>query len=312
MSLNQNKKPNFLIVGAAKAGTTSLYNYLRGHAEIFLPERKELRFFSGMKGNFVGPGDDDLNRSIVNSFDEYMNYFQNQNGEKIIGDVSPDYLYYYKNSVQRIRAYLDEPRILIILRNPVERAFSHYLNFIRVGREKLTFEQALRCLNERKKQNWEWAWQYLEVGLYYEQVREYLKNFRYVRIYLFDDLVNNSIFVIRDICEYLDIDSNYVPADISTKYNHSNIPRNKFLQDLLYYQSNYLSESIKNNFKKFLSRNLIDVAKNKLANMNYNKAEISLSTRIRLELYFRENIYKLQELIGRDLSSWLPNLNENV
>lgn len=312
MSLNQNKKPNFLIVGAAKAGTTSLYNYLRGHPEIFLPERKELRFFSGMKGNFVGPGDDDLNRSIVNSFDEYMNYFQNQNGEKIIGDVSPDYLYYYKNSIQRIRAYLDEPRILIILRNPVERAFSHYLNFIRVGREKLTFEQALRCLNERKKQNWEWAWQYLEVGLYYEQVREYLKNFRYVRIYLFDDLVNNSIFMIRDICEYLDIDSNYVPADVSTKYNHSNIPRNKFLQDLLYYQSNYLSESIKNNFKKFLSRNLIDVAKNKLANMNYNKAEISLSTRIRLELYFRENIYKLQELIGRDLSSWLPNLNENV
>ena len=92
---NKRKMPNFLIVGAARCGTTSLYQWLRQHPEIYIPNKKECRYFSKMPKNFKGPGDEKVNNSIIHSFSEYESLFDEVKDEKAIGDISPDYLFYY-------------------------------------------------------------------------------------------------------------------------------------------------------------------------------------------------------------------------
>ena len=299
------KLPNFLIVGTAKAGTTSLYYYLKEHPEIYLsPTRKELRFFSGMRGDFKGPKDEAVNKSITKSLEEYRQFFLNVTDEKAIGDISPDYLYYYSTAVKNIKKYLKDPKIIIVLRNPVDRAFSQYLHFLRDGREHLSFEEAIKSERTRKESNWEWAWRYTEVGFYYKQVKAYLENFSEVRIYLYDDLRSNIKKILKDIFLYLFVDDSFIPSNISEKFNVSGIPKNKLLHKFLT-KKNPVKSAITPFVKIIIAENTKRRLKNKLLQKNLEKPQMKPETREYLINLYREDILKLQDLIKRDLSHWL-------
>jgi len=298
------KLPNFLIVGAAKAGTTSLYYYLREHPEIYLPEVKELRFFSAMPGNFRGPGDERVNKTIIKSLEEYKLHYIHVNHEIAIGDVSPDYLYFYKNSIPRIKKILKDPKIIIILRNPIERAFSQYLHFVRDGREKLSFEEALKAEEQRREQNWEWAWYYKDVGFYYKQVKAFLENFSEVKIYLYEDFKRNPLNIIQDLYKFLGVDISFVPSNIGLRYNVSGIPRNKILHYFLT-QNNILKSSIKPFIKALIPKHTRRKILEKILQKNLVKPQMKPETREYLKELYKDDILKLQELIKRDLSHWL-------
>src|SRR6056297_715161 len=175
-----NVLPDFLVVGASKSGTSSIYHYLKQHPDIFLSdEQKEGRYFSRMKGNFNGPGDSGINEYIIPDIEHYRPLFNNHSNEKAVGDISPEYLYFHQQAIPLIKKILgDETKIIIILRSPVERAFSGYMHFKRDKRESLSFEEALEKEEERLNNNWIWAWQYKNSGLYYKQVKAYLDNFK--------------------------------------------------------------------------------------------------------------------------------------
>src|SRR6056297_2673206 len=184
-----NLLPDFLIVGASKSGTSSIYHYLNQHPEIFLSNiQKEGRYFSQMKGNFSGPGDTRVDAAIIRNIEQYKMLFQNYNNEKAVGDISPEYLWFHERAIPLIKSVLGtEVKIIIISRSPVERAYSGYLHFKRDTRETLSFEEALEKEDERKQKNWIWAWQYKHSGLYYEQVKAYLDNFENTKVIIFDD-----------------------------------------------------------------------------------------------------------------------------
>ena len=299
------KLPNFLIVGAAKAGTTSLYHYLKEHPEIYLcNERKELRFFSSMKGNFQGPGDDNVNSSIIKTLDDYIEHFKHAQMEHTIGDVSPDYLYYYSNSIKNIKKVIIDPKIIIILRNPIDRTYSHWSHFVRDYREKLSFMEALNAEKERMRKRWEWAWFYKDVGLYYKQVKAYLENFDQVKIYLFDDLKKDTLGLVQDIYRFLGVEDSFVPTSISKKFNVSGVPKNRFLQRFLLHD---------NTFRKILRSAVRVLVPNgekrqkivlKLRRGNLKKEPMPLEAREYLRDFFKEDILMLQDLIRRDLSHW--------
>jgi len=153
------KLPNFLIVGAPKSGTTSLYYYLKEHPEIYMSKLKEPHFFSKECKNlpFRGPKDESLGSTkYMNlTWEDYQNLFKGAITYKAVGEASADYLYYFKCSIKNIKKYLGNPKIIIILRNPIERAFSAYLHMLRDGREYLSFREALHMEEERKKNNWD-------------------------------------------------------------------------------------------------------------------------------------------------------------
>ena len=119
--------PNFLIIGAAKSGTTALYRYLYDHPEIYMSERKELHYFSYPETSKLTKGPHTYKRLSVSTLAEYMTFFDGARDEIAIGEASPSYLY-LPGTAERIYQLLPNVKIIAILRNPVERAFSAYMH----------------------------------------------------------------------------------------------------------------------------------------------------------------------------------------
>ena len=229
--LKQDNPVDFLIVGAAKTGTTTLFETLSKHPGIFIPQRKECRYFSCTHGEFAGPGPQYAN-NVIHSLQEYRLLFKKAKPGQLCGDISPDYLYYYRNAVRKILEEKDAHiPIIIILRNPIDRAYSSYLYHVRDGREKLGFEAALDAEEERRASNWAWGWFYIEGGLYAEQVKAYMDNFERVLLLFYEkDIVTGQ--ATKKILDFLDLETvPEVPENIHA--NTSGYPRNHFLHKMI-------------------------------------------------------------------------------
>ena len=204
--------PNFLIIGAAKAGTTSLYSYLKQHPQIYMSAVKEPRFFAPE----IYTDYNNVARSGVKevpfTLEEYEQLFADVTTEIAIGEASTEYLY-FPDVAARIKERIPEVKLIAILRNPVERAFSAFCYQLRDDYEPLTFEAALEVESERIKQGYRQGWHYQKVGFYYEQVKRYLDTFEpeKIKIYLHEELIGNSIGVTQDIYSFLGVDTNFVP-----------------------------------------------------------------------------------------------------
>jgi len=295
--------PNFLILGAAKAGTTALYHYLQEHPEIYMSSWKEPGFFAfeGEQLDFCGPEDKNrINQWSVTTIDGYSAMFKDVSNEKAIGEATPLYLYFPK-SCERIKHYIPEAKLIAILRNPVERAFSNYVWTISDGVESLNFSQALQAEKRRINDNWGPRWRYKAQGFYYAQLKSYFETFdsRQIKIYLYEDFTSEPVALIQDLFRFLDIDDTFIPH-MSRKYNVSGTPRNKALHEFL-----SKSNTIKSIFKPLLP---LKFRRNIQANLRHkNLSQPKLEPAIRKQLLgeYREDILKLQNLIQRDLSTWL-------
>ncbi len=295
--------PNFLIIGAAKAGTTALYRYLNEHPQIYMSPKKEPQFFAleGEKADFQGPGDG-IKYTYITEFEAYCELFDNVVNELAIGEASPWYLYEPK-APERIQHYIPNAKLIAILRDPVERAYSNFLNSVREDLEPLNdFVQAMEAESERINSNWSPRWFYKQRGFYYIQLKRYFDQFdrNQLKVYLYEDLQSDPIGLMQDIFQFLGVDETFVP-DTSQKHNVSLIPRNKVLNKL-FRQPN----SIKSILKPFLPSRLRKQVKTNLINLNLQKKP-QLQPEVRKQLIeeYREDILKLQELIQRDLSRWL-------
>ncbi|MDJ0898378.1 MAG: sulfotransferase [Xenococcus sp. MO_188.B8] len=297
--------PNFLLIGAQKAGTTALSHYMKQHSQIYISPIKEPGFFDfeGQKPNFLGPGDRELFSHVSTDIESYRRLFQGVSNEIAIGEATTWYLY-SSRAPERIQYYIPNVKLIVILRNPVDRAYSAYLHVIRDGRELITdFAQALLEEETRINQNWEYLWHYKQMGFYYAQLKRYfdLFNKNQIRVYLYEDLKDNPVALMQDICRFLNVDETLITGS-PPRRNVSGIPKNKFLDYLLKKQN---FKWLKTPFKLFLSSKMRENIIVNLNNKNLIKPQISPAARIQLAKMYREDILKLQELIERDLSSWL-------
>lgn len=295
------KLPNFLIIGAAKAGTSSLHYYLSQHPQIFMPTLKEPKFFAleGEALNFQNP-DQAINHDSITNLGEYKNLFSQVTDEIAIGEASPIYLYSEK-SAHRIKQYIPETKLIIILRNPVERAFSCYTHLRREGYETLSFEDSLQAENQRIKNNWAHLWHYREAGFYAKQLKPYLNLFNreQIKIFLFDDLCRDSMALLQEIYDFLGADAGFVP-DLD-KRNVSGMPKSLLLQKLLF-RGNFLRDAFLSVFPRSLYGDF--VKRIKKWNMG-EKPSLNPDTRMHLKSIYHDDILELQGLIQKDLSMWL-------
>lgn len=292
--------PDFLIVGAAKAGTTSLYYYLGQHPEIGFPKLKEPKYFSSKHLVFPhrGVGDVTVDNFAVKTFDDYANLFSGLSAYKRAGEASPDYLYYHELTVPEIQTVLGDVPILIILRNPVDRAFSAYTYLVRDSREKLPFRDALSAEEERLSNNWDFIWGYKKAGLYYEQVKSFLENFSKVKIIFLEEMKKNPHKCLKEIYRILEVNE-YFKARVNIEHNPSGVPKNLFAKYLLS-RENTGSVFVREVLKKFVPRSILEnVAKKSLQRMH-----ISEEDKIYLTDYYSTDIGKLETLIGKYLSFW--------
>jgi len=296
--------PNFLVIGAGKSGTTSLYHYLKQHPEVFMSPVKEPLFFAAEGGRirYLGPDGRMMSRptnpGAVTSLKEYEGLFAGARGEKAVGEASPQYLY-TPEAPGRIRRRVPEARLVAVLRNPAERAYSAFLHRTRLGREPLAdFSEALRAEESRMREGWGLSYHYKSKGFYHAQLSRYLKLFgrEQLRVYLYDDLKADPVGVSQDVFRFLGVDDAFVP-DASLSYNTAGVPKNKAVSAVVKGAGPAVF---------FLRGRLPFGISRRLRGLVFAKPP-PLPPEARRELIetYREDILRLQEAIGRDLSGWL-------
>lgn len=289
--------PNFFIVGAARAGTTSLDRYLSQHPEIFITSRKDAHFFATEHFPRTGPGDEVMNKKVIRDEEQYAQLFSRVAGEKAIGESSAFYLC-LPGTAERIAQAVPEAKILMLLREPAHRAYSAYMLLVRDGRESLSFEEGLKREEERRQQGFEPMWWYKELSLYYSQVKRYLEMFgpEQVKVLLYEEFYAHPERALRDVFAFLGVRED-VAINASVRYNVSGAPKSRRLHTLLYKlidNPNSLAKHVKPGLAwKAMGKFLLKPVPTMNPQLN-----------AQLRDYFAEDVAKLEDLLHQDLLSW--------
>jgi Sulfotransferase domain len=307
--MSHQARPNFFVIGAAKSGTSAIWNLLRQHPEIHMAKRKEPNFFSSteIQPFCRGPGDFE-HRPL--SLDAYHALFDSWDGEPAIGEASTSTLY-FPGAVDRLYRYAPQGRIIVLLRQPADRAFSAYMYLRRDGREpERDFAKALRLEDRRYAMRWAFIWHYRRMGRYADQLEPFYRRFgkERIRVYLYDDLATDPLAVLQDMYRLLDVDPAFRP-DTTRRMNASGVPRYPF------FNRSIATLFDSPNPVRFLARRLVpeDIRLRFTQHMrsrNLVRLSIPQEVRDRLTEHNRESILRLQDLIDRDLSAWLTSSGE--
>jgi hypothetical protein len=271
--------PSFLGIGAMRSGTTWLDSILRSHPDIYLPERrKEIHFFDLYYEKGI-----DWYRSFFNSGDR--KYRQ-------VGEITPAYLY-FPEIPSKIKNNLPDCRFLVILRNPVDRAYSHYGFWVKNSAEQRSFATVLEQEPEL-----------INKGLYYQQIKRYLEHFPQENFLflIFEETVSNPQLALKQLAEFLDVDFNkFDLTTVSQKKNASSsirFPR---------------ARALACNFRDFLRRQDLDwlwnIAKSSGMKQVFETTgkplpPLDRDTKAMLSQRYSAEIENLEKLLDRDLSLW--------
>jgi hypothetical protein len=301
--MTKKKLPNFLIVGAAKSGTSSLHNYLNQHTDVFMPSYnneamkvKEPRFLiKDLVQNRLHNG--------VWSFEEYKSLFSDVKDEMAVGESSVLYLYYHQLAIKNIKYYLgNEVKIIIMLRNPTDRAYSAFQHVSRGFKENYSFEESLSIEKGRmeREENLTPMVMYKEMGMYYEMVKSYKDSFKNVHIIFYEDFSDNVQTEMNKVYNFLSI-SKSRKIDLSSRYNVGGKRWKNKIMKYIFMKDN-LIQSI---FKLVIPISFRKAIRNKLINLSTNPVlPIEEETRKMLNDHFKEDIQKLSLLLNKDLQHW--------
>lgn len=302
----ETKRPTFLVIGAYKAGTTSLYYYLRQHPQIYMPSIKEVRYLT-YAGHHTRPLTAVELRATpwpVQTLTAYEALFAAaQPCHLACGEVSPSYLAFPEQSIVGIQQYVPQAKLIAILRNPVERAYSNFMNLVRIGREEvqdfrtvINLEESgkVRATDGSPRRN-------LQESYYFSALKSYYQAFprEQIQVFLYDDWQRDAQSLLRAIFRFVAVDETFQP-DLSHKYNVAAWPRFGWLHQWLHRPHlfikglNHCSPALGQRVKASLDR----------LNLTTPPA---LPTDLRQQLTdrYRADIIQLEALIDRDLSHWL-------
>ena len=312
--------PNFFVVGTGKSGTTSLYHYLRQHPQIYMSPIKEPCYFaSEIRVENLSPCYrrhikrmsrrlpevfDDVNsgkpphRWLVSEWNDYLRLFQDVTGQSAVGEASAAYLW-STTAAMNIASRRPDARIVMILRDPAERAFSQYLHQLAVGLINCSFRAHIRKCVRNDRNTISALYPLLEVGLYHDQVKRYLERFptHNVRIYWYEEAWRHSHALLADLFRFLEVDSTYCP-DTSRRSLERRAPRfpsvNRGLKRLEI--THRLNDAVPSTLRPVVRRILF---------RRRSTLRMDAEDRQYLVDYYRDDVMKLAALLDRDLSAWL-------
>jgi len=285
-----NKNVNFIGIGTVKSATTWIYNCLNSHPQIAMPAIKEVKFFNKKENIKLG-------------IDWYLNHFQNP--DKIQGEYTARYI--YDDVASKIKTFFPDTKLIICLRNPVERAFSHYQYAKNKGNETcVNFESAIRRRDD-----------YVKWGKYYKYLKPYYDLFPHenIKVIIFEDIKVQPQKVITDLYGFLGVDKNFIPDSLHKKSNvtekiaykfiHLNIAISKIKIWLRAQKHGYLVlYGIKKIGLNKIATRLIAANSKKMSHDNSSKEQMDEIMRSKLKKYYLEDICQLEKLISRNLSQW--------
>ena len=281
--------PNFFIVGAPKAGTTSLYEYLKNIPGIYMPKIKEPNYFSI---STVVENDPRLNP--IREKSKYLKLFKNVKNEKIIGEASTSYLA-DPMAPKLIHQMIPNARIVISLRDPLERLFSHYLMNILDNQLKLSFHDELQKeLKCSRGFEYESPGIRLKASFYYEDVKRYLDFFgsKQVKIIIFEEFIKNPKGTINEILGFCGL--NYTQDELKDVHNPFVQPRGQVSKFIL------TNRTIVKLAKKIIPKSNRKILRKKVFTKKVAKPEMEKNDKEVLVNLFQNDVKKLKTLIGHD------------
>lgn len=302
--------PDFLIIGAGKCGTTSLYMYLRQHPEIFLPGVKEPNFY-GYENKTPqdfgdAPGELHHFNESVTDFNSYIRLFKDAHPGQLKGEMSNTYMY-HDQAPDRIKHYNPDMKLIAILRQPAERLYSRYLHLARESR------LPTRHFSDCKNRNSIW-WKrndLISEGFYYKNLRPFYERFprENIKVYLYETLNTDASVVLQDIFAFLNISTDFKP-ELDSRFNQSGVIKNQFLNRI--YGQNGL---IMSGFKALFPTSVVEKVKrnyyiqktvNNLRGKNLErpKADPDILNWLTREVY-ADDIRQLGKMLNQDLRHWL-------
>lgn len=311
--------PSFFIVGAPKAGTTSLYSYLDQHPEIYMSPIKEPSYFAAelrpenfhprfqprmllevenVRQYLAGPLTEKRFGGPVVDWESYLRLFHNAHEGQAIGEASASYLW-SASAAQNISARIPGARIVMILRNPAERAYSQYLQAVSEGLVQYSFREQMRQSMNSGGGPFDILNPLLEFGLYSEQVPRYLRLFpaQNVKIYLYEDYLRHPKETLAELFRFLLVDPGFHP-DMTRRMMEPHVPKSV---TAAYFLKRYgLWQQVKRWSPRFLQGALRAAAFRKRTSL-----AMDVQDRQELQEYYRADIVRLADLLGRDLGGWL-------
>lgn len=302
------KKVNLFIVGSVKCATTSLYEYLSKLNEVYLPIQKEPHHFIDWKkiSKYNGPKDSDFYLSYPRTYQSYSKLFDSAPTScSYLGDASTMYLA-DETSASQIFDYNPDAKIIAIVRNPVERAYSHFLHHIREDTEiTSSLNEAIDQELNGYRDNWAPQRRYLYVGRYFEQLKRYYDLFdnRNILVLEFEDLVKDSEKTLHQVHKFLKLDIPNESLKIE-KFNSTGTPRFKFLHNTYSFTKSqgrkYLS-FLRNDTTSQLRRKIDKMYRNRFLKKN----EMDASTRLKVIQYYKQTIVDLQSSGFVNIDKWM-------
>jgi hypothetical protein len=308
--------PNFFLVGAAKAGTTSLFHYLNSHPQIFLSPIKEPNYFAkdidpnclrpDLRKNLDGAlkrfrksgGRIQLHIAHIVEWEEYLGLFQQSGDCKAIGECSVSYLP-STVAAENIYSYNPNSRIIIMLRNPIWRALSQYRMDRKMGSIVCDFDTAIKEDLAVKNPTWGRNRNYVWNGMYAEQIRRFMERFPedQIHILFFEDFKHNIDGEMCSILSFLGVDRNIV-MQTDKQFNQAGQPRVASLNRLIH----------RSGLKPLLKNMLPNTIFKRLKQLYYGEAETATLSRdqaIFLCDLYRDNVQRLSNMLAKDLTGWV-------
>ena len=287
-------KVDFFIVGAPKAGTTSLYHYFNEHPEIEMSTKKEPDYFSdeaiNQQGMYYG-------EHRIDTLEKYEALFPDDATDKKLGEASVSYLF-YPNVAGDIYKYNPDAKIIIMLRNPVDRAFSHYLMDYRLGLVSDSFEDIVTKQSSSGKATL-CCQQYIEISAYAQQIKRYFEVFDTANILVIDyaEFKKNAQGIVKKGYDFLEVDNAFV-ADVNKKHNTYTMPNNEAIRKV--YSLAYLRKALNILLPKLLTKKI-----RALFFKTDKKPTLSNPTRTQLKTFFKNDVAELSKILATDFSKWI-------
>jgi hypothetical protein len=295
--------PTFIIVGVQKAGTTSIYDYLQQHPQVYMSPVKEPNFLERDWPRLLAEGAIASRPNRIDTFEKYAALFEGVTDEIAIGEASVNCLFHYDQSIHLIKKYVPDVQIIVVLRHPAERAYSDYLMHIRdcvpgEGQQSLGEIIATRAQTAYM----------IRKGFYTEGIQAFQAAFGAdrVKVMLHDDLKASAADFMRDFYGFIGVDDHF-ETDVSRRAQTAEVPKNKSVNALLRSQNPFRT-AVASTLRLFVPPEVRQQLRDRLIRLN--SAQTSTDPflpedRAHLIALYRDDVLKLQDLLQRDLSTWL-------
>lgn len=309
-------QPSFFIVGAAKAGTTTLYNWLASHPDVYMSPVKEPNFFAkdidtsklrpqvkkrldaqDLDG-FISKGmNGTLHRAYITDANQYNDLFSGMKPGMIAGEASASYLWSHV-AASEIKKYNPSAKIIVVLRDPATRAWSHYLMDRKLGFTEQSFTDALKNDQQLKVRSWGAASLYVDLGMYGEQLKRYYDVFPASQLLILrnEDLKHDAQGSFDKICSFLNIRNSKVST--ASDANVAAVPKNRIAETILSF------DTVRVRVRRMIKGTALHSTLRKLIFTAPSKSQEDQQTINELRKLFSDDITQLEQLTHQDFSSW--------